>query len=180
MTQKLVTILFLLSAFSVSAQADHRSPGSREFTKLIEQYKVACISSDCEKPFNTRLLYRKNSASPSILSRAQIRILERVASTQAKIWDDTILESEYVSDKNTVLEKVVGIYKFNTLVAYKVSYAEKGWDVSNCHYDAKVPESLDGCPVGVIRETSFVSLNFGNFVRNHDDIADFYQNTLNK
>lgn len=178
MTQKFFALILLFSAMSFTAQADHRYPGSRAFTKLLEEYKVACISSTCEKPFRTNLLYKENSAHPSLLTRSQLRILEKVAKAQAKIWADTILESDYISDGNTVLEKVVGIYKYNTLVAYKVSYAETGWDVSSCNYDFKVPESLQKCPEGVIRETSFVSTNFGNVVRNHDDIADFYQRRI--
>jgi hypothetical protein len=175
MSQKFFALMLLVFTFSITAPADHRYPGARAFTKLIEEYKVACISSPCQKPFKTNVLYRENSVHPSLLSRSQLRILDRVAKEQAKIWADTILEGDYVSDGNTVLEKVVGIYRNNTLVAYKISYAERGWDISSCGYEQKNPGTRENCPEGIIRETSFVSTNFENYVRNHDDIADFYQ-----
>lgn len=175
MVQKIFALTILLTTFSFSANADHRAPGSREFTKLIGEYKMACILSPCLEPFTTQPLYREGSKTPSILSRAQLRALQRLANEQAKEWADTILESDYLADGNTVLEKVIGIYKGNKLVAYKISYAEAGWDVSDCNYDSKNPGSLSGCAEGMVRETSFVSLDYGNVVRNHDDIADFYK-----
>lgn len=174
MSQNLFSLILLVFTISSTAQADHRYPGSRAFTKLIEEYKVACISSPCLKPFKTNVLHREHSTHPSLLSRAELRTLERVAKEQAKIWADTILESDYISEGSTILEKVVGVYRYNTLVAYKISYAEKGWDISSCNYDEKNPSTLENCPEGIIRETSFVSINFQNYVRNHDDIADFY------
>lgn len=175
MVQKIFALTTVIIALSFNAYADHRAPGSREFTKLIEEYKVACILSPCQEPFETKSLYREGSKQPSILGRTQLRALQRVANAQSKIWADTILEGDYVADGNTVLEKVIGIYKRNKLVAYKISYAEAGWDISDCNYDFKNPSTLSECPEGMIRETSFVSIDFGNVVRNHDDIADFYK-----
>lgn len=175
MVQKIFALTFLLVGLALNAQADQRAPGSREFTKLIEEYKIACILSPCQEPFNTRSLYREGSKYPSILTRSQLRALQRVANEQSKVWADTILERDYTADGNTVVEKVIGIFKRNKLIAYKISYAEAGWDISDCNYDFKNPASLSECPEGMIRETSFVSLDFGNVVRNHDDIADFYK-----
>ena len=179
MLSKLLLTLFVLSAASTS-YADKRSPDSRKFTQLIEEYQSACISSPCQEPFHTKVLYKKRNDVPPLITRAQIRFLSRIATEQAYNWADTILEGDYVSDGNTVLEKVIGIYKYQRLVAYKISYTEVGWDVSTCDYDFKNSESLKSCPVGVIRESSFVSLDLENFVRNHDDIADFYQDIIEK
>lgn len=179
MFPRFLLTLFVLSIINIS-YADNRSPDSRKFTQLIEDYQSACLSSPCQEPFHTKVLYKKRNDVPALLTRPQIRFLNRIAVKQAFNWADTILEGDYISDGNTTLEKVIGIYKYQRLVAYKISYTEVGWDVSNCDYDFKNSESLKNCPVGVIRESSFVSLDLENFVRNHDDIADFYQDIIEK
>lgn len=174
MLKKFFALSLLFTFVSLSAHADHRFVGSRKFAALIEKYQAACTTSPCQKPFREALLYKDGTDVASMLSASELATLKKVAFEQAQIWADTILEGDYVADGETRLMEVIGIFRSNELVAYKIRYAERAWDISTCDYDYENPETLQQCTEGFIRETSFVSPDFKNYVRNHDDIANFY------
>ncbi len=167
-------ILFSLIAFvALQARADQYFVGSRQFAEEIQKYQEAC-EQGCQKPYREALFYTNGKITSAFLSNGELKALQKIAVEQAGIWADTILEGDYYAEGNTELEEVTGIFYKSRLVAYKIQYAERAWETSSCDFDGEDVTALEGCPEGIIRETSFVSPDLKTFIRNHDDLANFY------
>lgn len=170
-----ITFFALLMTVSLAyqAQADNFFVGYKNFTKLITEYTEKC-SNTCEAPFKEVTLYSATDKNYRFLDNYQMNQLYRVASAQARVWADTILESDYVSSGKTTLDSVMGIFKNGRLVAYKIQYSERAWDVSACDYSYENESGLENCTEGKIVESSFVSLDFRTYFRDDADLAGFH------
>ena len=166
-------LMLAVNLISLNALADKQFVGAGKFYDLIADYKTVCKSAECTKPYREMIVYT-NNVRDSFLTKFQFAKLERIAAKQSYIWIDTVLAGDFHADGNTVLEEVVAIFRSNTLVAYKIDYSERAWYVGACNWDGETDESLANCPEGKIHESSFVSPDFKTYIRNDDDIADFY------
>ncbi|WP_374077039.1 hypothetical protein [Bdellovibrio bacteriovorus] len=173
MIQKILAFALTLAAFSFNANADQHFVGARQFADMIEKYQEVCAQG-CKRPFREAVLYTNGKVTSAFLENGELQALQKIATKQAYIWADTILEGDYHADGETVLEEVIGIFRGSSLVGYKITYAERAWDTSSCDFDAEDLSTLANCTEGTIRETSFVSTDFKTFIRNHDEIADFF------
>ncbi|WII72097.1 hypothetical protein QJS83_16670 [Bdellovibrio sp. 22V] len=165
--------IFMTMAISLQAQADEYFVGARKFMEMMDNYKANC-ADECSKPFREAVLFTDGKKQHLLLSQRDLKILQKIAVEQASIWVDTILEGDYISDGNTELTEVIGIFYSNDLIGYKIHYTEKAWYIGECDFDGESDASLSGCAEGVIQETSFVSADFKTYIRNDDEIADFY------
>ncbi|WP_413943822.1 hypothetical protein [Bdellovibrio sp. HCB-162] len=173
MFKKILIFALAVTALSLNAQADQHFVGARQFADMIEKYKEACAQT-CQKPFREAVLYKNGKNYSAFLSNGEMIALQKIAFRQSYIWADTILEGDFYADGNTVLTEVIGIFRGSNLVGYKIAYAERAWETSACDFDGEDMSTLDSCTEGVIRETSYVSKDLKTFIRNHDDIAEFY------
>lgn len=164
--------LFLTTCLALQAQADNFFVGHKAFAKLIIEYTEKC-QDGCPDSYREVTLYSSTDRNYRFLDNYQMNQLYRVSTAQARIWADTILESDYVADGKTVLNSVIGIFKYGHLVAYKITYSERAWDVSSCDYDYETESGVEKCTEGRISESSFVSLDFRTYFRDDADLAEF-------
>ena len=102
--------------------------------------------------------------------------IQQVAFNQAQIWGDTILESEYAADDNTVVDQVLVIKKQGLVVGYAVSYSERGWFTGDCNYISGNLETLKSCQEGRIKERSFTNSDFSEVAGDQNQFAVFQAN----
>lgn len=173
MKKSLVTmIVFTMTMFAGFAHADSQTT-DHEFYNLIETYRKSC-EGGCHAPFNKKTTFDiAEPASSEIPADVQARLLQ-VATDQAQVWGDTILEGDYHSDGETRLDKVSSLYENGQLIGYQITYSEGAWYTGECDFDGN-ESSLQGCAPGRIKESSFVSPNFTDFFRDDDDYADFVE-----
>jgi hypothetical protein len=156
-----------------TVQADAGADGSKNFEKHIQAYQQSCASGGCRIPFSERSAYAVNESDKSQLDAATRVLLEKVATEQAQIWADTILEGDYQADGKTQLDRVFAIFENGQFLGYKITYSERAWFIGECDYDYDRPESLNQCHEGRIEESSFVSPDFATYFRDESDLADF-------
>lgn len=168
-----LSLLVAMNMISYTAVADEQFVGANKFYDLIQVYKAACKDSECVKPYREMPIYA-NGVRSAFLSKQQFKKLEKIAIKQAYIWADTVLEGDFHADGETVLESVTAIFQATKLIAYKIDYSEHAWYVGECDWDGSDNETLADCPEGKIHESSYVAPDFKTFIRNDDDIADFY------
>lgn len=108
------------------------------------------------------------------LTNGQLEKFQHVATEQAQIWGDTILEGDYQADGRTELDRVEELKIEGELVAYKITYSERSWDTSICTYPGNRDGSaLDQCQEGRIVESSFVSPDLSSWTRDPENFAVF-------
>ncbi len=173
MKKLMMGLMLAVNLISLNALADKQFVGAGKFYDLIADYKTVCKSAECTKPYREMIVYT-NGVRDSFLTKFQFSKLERISDKQAFIWIDTVLQGDFHADGKTVLEEVVAIFKGTSLVAYKVDYSQLAWYVGACGWDGESFSGLEKCPMGKIHESSFVSPDFKTYIRNDDDIADFY------
>lgn len=146
----------------VSPARASMGPGrTRNFVNEINFLNQSCQSFNCKSPYTVVALYRYSPrADFGGLDMKSKNDLMRVASEQAQIWADTILEGDFVADGKTRLDEVQGLYKHKTLIGYKITYSERAWDTAYCSYDGIHEETLRGCAEGRIVESSYVSTDY--------------------
>lgn len=172
MKKILLALFATANLLSLNAFADKHFVGYTKFYELIQDYKNIC-KPDCVKPYRETVIYTDNHRS-GLLSRSDLTKLRKIASKQAYIWMDTILEGEFHADGHTELDEVIAIFYSNEIHAYKITYSERAWFIGECEFDGQTPATLQNCAEGRIRESSYVSPDLKTFIRNDDDIADFY------
>ncbi|WP_347358657.1 hypothetical protein [Bdellovibrio sp.] len=173
MKKFMLGLLVATSLISLNASADKHFVGADKFYDLIADYKGACVRSECTKPYREIPIY-VDGVRTVLMSDYEVKKLQQISQKQSYIWMDTVLQGDFHSDGQTVLEEVVAIFKATNLVAYRIDYSEKAWYVGACKWDGVNVSTLTGCPEGKIHESSFVSPDFKTFIRNTDDIAKFY------
>lgn len=172
--KKLLMGLFVAAnLISLNALADRQFVGSGKFYDMIQTYKANCTKTECNKPFRELSIF-KDGVRSAFISRGDVNRLEKIAAKQAYIWMDTILAGDYHADGYTVLEEVIAIFKGSKIVAYKIDYSERAWYVGLCDWNPDDETSLMYCPEGKIHESSYVAPDLKTYIRNDDDIADFY------
>lgn len=109
------------------------------------------------------------------LSDEQFGKISKVASDQAQIWGDTILEGDYEADGRTIVDHVDALTGANgQLVAYRAIYSQRGWDTSTCVLDGpRTEETLKACDQGRIQEATYVSPDMMSYVRDMKQLATF-------
>ncbi|WP_413289134.1 hypothetical protein [Bdellovibrio sp. HCB337] len=168
----LTLVVFTLTMMNGLAHADsqHTEPG---FYDLIESYRQHCTDG-CHEPFGNKVTFEIDAPQNAELGTDIQAHLLQVASNQAQVWGDTILEGDYYSDGNTRLDRVSSLFENGQLIGYQITYSEGAWYTGECDFNGE-ESSLKDCAPGRIKESSFVSPNFGDFFRDDDDYADFVE-----
>lgn len=117
----------LILTLSLTATAEE-SPVERKLKDLISQVNLACSNDVCSQGFSWERAYEApalNKLQPDLLSA-----LHEKAADLAQIWGDTILEGDYAADGETQLEKVDVLRLDDQVMAYRIQYSERGWDLA--------------------------------------------------
>lgn len=169
--KKLMGILVLGIMLGQILHASEVVKVNANFYSEITKFSVRCIQNNCETPYAKKIVYDYLSQNP--IEAKLKKIFERVAYRQAQIWGDTILEGDYEAAGNTRLDRVVNLYKNRKLVGYLITYSEKAWDTSTCRYDGINESTLKDCKTGRIVESSYVSLDFKDYLYDDKNSAIF-------
>ncbi len=94
----------------------------------------------------------------------------------AQIWGDTILEGDYQAINRTRLDILEELSKNGIVIGYRVTYSQKAWETSHCHYDSESKQGIETCTPGRIVESGFVSKDFKQSFRDENSIAEFFEN----
>lgn len=160
-------LFILLLTFSTAvAKADLND----EFTNFIVTYSEQSH------------LYGEREVKLEKFSPAQQAQLLKLATAEADIWVDTILEGDYaLTNDPLTIDMVTALYQGQKLVAYQIVYSQRAFDTSNCEYDfealddksSNVDEVFAQCTQGRIYGTSFVSPNLQVVERDINNIEYF-------
>jgi hypothetical protein len=166
--------VFKLSLFAMAAvftlhsspaEADHVE--NQNFLQAVESIAAANDDVAVEAVFDRAKAF-------SVLSDRQIAGLTQIASEQAQIWGDTILEGDYEADGKTELDHVDALSLDGRLIAYRLVYSERSWETSVCTFPANRDSSaLSRCQEGRIHEASFASPDLSSWTRDPDAFATF-------
>lgn len=169
-------ITAVLSIFVSSlAMADKMGPQGDKFYEEAAHFANSCAQKNCSAPYTSLTLFNQKNIANKLSLELQARI-QSVAKEQSEVWNDTILEGDYVSAHPTQLDTVVAFYKDKKLVGYTIRYFEKAWYTGQCHYDG-TPDSLKDCTAGHIAETSYVSTDLETYFTDENKNAAFEQET---
>lgn len=91
--------------------------------------------------------------------------LHRIARNQANFWGDSILEGDFAVENSVSMDRVEGIYRDGSLIAYRITYSARAWRL---HHDGT--RGLEGR----IIEASFVSKALRSWFRDADQMAAFH------
>ena len=141
------------------------------FAQTVSDLEDHCENVQCREPFRIGFLYRYSQGGEK--NYANKKTFETIAFDQAQIWGDTILEGDFYADGITRVDRVARIYRNDKLVAYVVTYSEKAWYLSDCHYDGVRSITLLGCTPGRITESSYVSPDFKTYFYTERTMANF-------
>lgn len=161
----LVTSLTLAIPFLTpsTARADReQNPEFRQIVRAIEQDPESVLSTT---------VYDSQGDSTSVDPK-EIQRFTEIASDQAQIWGDTILEGDYQADGNTELDTVERLEMNGQFIGYRIFYSEKAWETANCEYNGE-PDTLEGCTEGRIQEGTIVSREKNNWTRDSSHYAEF-------
>lgn len=165
-------VVFLSTVLGGNVYADARGPGAEAFYSLIETYRQACVHG-CTDPFTNEDAFDVAQPGQSRLAADVEDSLKFVATSQAQVWADTILEGDYYAEGNTRLDNVTAIYKNNEFIGYKIVYSERAWFTADCNFDGEDESGLIECAEGRIHESTYVSPDFKTYFRDEDALADF-------
>ncbi|MFZ4404052.1 MAG: hypothetical protein ACOYOK_08125 [Pseudobdellovibrionaceae bacterium] len=104
-----------------------------------------------------------NESNSKNIDKQVVLQLKSIAIDQAQIWGDTILEGDYETSGKLHLDKIEAIYEGEKIIAYRIQYSEKAWDVSRCNYNPADPNTLQACLQGRIVEVTYVDAAFDSF-----------------
>jgi hypothetical protein len=108
---------------------------------------------DALRNADSRLLFEIGS-NDVLVAPEVVAALGEIASEQAGIWGDTILEGDYLADGKTRLDRIEGLFHGDQLLAYRIRYSERAWYTGDCN--PGVDRSRASCQEGRIAEASFV------------------------
>ncbi len=165
-------VVFVSTVLGGNVYADAKGPDADAFYTLIETYRQACAHG-CTDPFKNEDAFNSEAPGQSRLASDVETTLKYVATSQAQVWADTILEGDYYAAGNTRLDSVVAIYKNNEFIGYKITYSERAWFTGDCDFNGIDEATLTNCQEGRIHESTFVSPDFKTFFRDEDALADF-------
>ena len=156
-----VLTLALVCLMTPAAKADHVQDQSSLATP--EQLVIA----------STQTVYDRVTQIDMLTVELHEKI-QGLASEQAEIWGDNILEGEYEADGKTVVDRVEELKVAGELVAYRVTYSQRAWETSLCTYPGNLDLSaLSQCQEGRISESSFVSPDLKTYTRDPSNFANF-------
>lgn len=165
-------VLALLGIFASSVTwADRMGPSGDKFYEEAAHYENACRNDACQAPYSEQVVYNQKTKI-NLLSRETAAVLKKIASHQAQVWADTILEGDYYASGVTRLDNVLAFYKDGQLVGYKIQYSEKAWNTSECDFDGS-KNSLKNCQPGRISEGSYVSSDAQTYFSDEERYAEF-------
>lgn len=172
MLSKLGFFVLLGLLASSGAWADQMGPNGDRFYEEAARFEHACKKSpECQGVYSKKIVYdQKNRVNQLPIKTRDA--LKHVATTQAQIWGDTILEGDYYASGRTRLDSVEAFYRNNDLVGYKIRYSEKAWYTGDCDFDGS-RESLKYCKEGRIIEGSFVSSDALTYFSDEEKYAEF-------
>ncbi len=172
-----VLVIGAYLTLSQSANAKTIFNGEEQFYNFIQKFKTVCgpdnINNEqiCKNGFSTKILFNQSSGINKLDTTDKNQLL-KIATSEASKWADTILEGDYMAFGDTQLSTVIGIYKNNQLIAYRITYQEDAIRTDECENEK---ESISTCTRGIIAESGFVSADFTQNNRDDDNIAEFYQ-----
>ncbi|MNK12049.1 hypothetical protein D3C87_301050 [compost metagenome] len=166
-----ILMSFVLSLASFKAQA---ISAEEAFANTVDK-----IIDDKNGKF-----YQEQDVPLDKIDPLRFKKLVSLAESQTDTWWDTILEGDYLLSQEPLrLQELLAIRDLKgKLVAFKMDYSVKAWDIANCDVDlealdkAEVSEydqMLSECRVGNIMGSSFVSPNLQLVMRNYDETEDF-------
>ncbi|MNT00345.1 hypothetical protein D3C72_1347740 [compost metagenome] len=165
--------LFLGGLFTSSALADAMGPNGDKFYEEAAHFENACRDGACKPPYASQIVYVQDKNFDKLTVDTKQR-LRAIAQDQTSVWDDTILEGDYVATGRTRLDSVVAFFKKDRLVGYKITYSKKAWFTGECHYDGRNRETLQGCKEGRIAEGSYVSADTLTYFSDEERYAEFF------
>lgn len=171
MSMKTAILALLGLLVSSVTWADQMGPNGDKFYEEAAHYENACRNDDCQAPYSEQIVYNQKTKI-KLLANETLAVLKKVASQQAQIWGDTILEGDYYSSGITRLDNVLAFYNNGQLVGYKIQYSEKAWYTGDCDFDGS-RKSLKGCKAGRISEGSYVSSDAQTYFSDEDRYAEF-------
>ena len=148
------------------------------FRKEVSKISELCKATSCQEPYTKKIEFH-HSRKKTIDAKFK-KTMESIATEQAQIWGDTILEGDYVADGKTRLDQITGLYKNDKLIGYLIRYSEMAWNTSSkdCQYHSSEDENLEGCTQGRIIESSYVSLNLVDYFNTEKTYAVFRSNPV--
>jgi hypothetical protein len=147
---------------SFSSHARHWGHDFPSFYKGIREIQESCpnLRSCGEFGISVETIYDlrfNKQVPPEKLGSEKFQRISEIADGQAQIWADTILEGEYEADGVTQLDRIEGVFFKGELLAYYITYSERGWFLGHCDYDFQDRTLLKGCDEGQIIESAFIS-----------------------
>ncbi len=122
-----------------------------------ERPTLECRTSLClEHNMNRKTLTESEMAELPSSFRETVQLK---AQELASIWADTILEGDFYAEDFVRIDGLEYVYNQNDLIAYRITYSSKAWDLSNCQFDPEDMETLSDCEVGRISEAGFLALD---------------------
>ncbi len=169
-------ILFLCCASAPSiGWTDEIGTDAAAFELTLHSFFTGCDQMRCQAPYKADLIFGRKQNS--ISQEGLYQTLTHVATEQAQIWADTILEGDYLAAGDTQLDQVYALYENDILIGYRITYSEQAWALSQCDYYQATAlnrkEALLSCAEGRITEASFVSPAFTTFIRDPNQFAEF-------
>jgi hypothetical protein len=158
--------------FASLALADAMGPNGDKFYEEAAHFENACRDNACKPPYSSQVIFVQEKNFDKLTPQVKSN-LRAIATRQASIWDDTILEGDYLAAGRTRLDYVVAYYKNDNLIGYKISYSEKAWLTTNCGFDGKHRETLKECKEGRIVEGSYVSADMQTYFSDEERYAEF-------
>jgi len=153
------------------AFADQMGPNGDKFYEEAAHYENACKEEPCKAPYAEQVVYNQRNKLNKLSAETK-EVLRKVASVQAQVWGDTILEGDYYASGRVRLDSVLAFYKDNQLIGYKIQYSEKAWYTGDCDFNGS-RDSLKGCKEGRIVEGSYVSSDAQTFFSDEERYAEF-------
>jgi hypothetical protein len=162
----LIAILLMTSSFiSTSAAAQLQE---RELRRELTHSQMICADLNCPEAS-----IQAQAADFEQLPYPVRSSLLEIADHFVQVWGDTILEGDYLSSEQFVLDEVETLYHQGVPAGYRITYSADAWDTSTCPYDSERPESLDGCTEGRIVEKGVITLDGRSFFVDPTHYAEF-------
>lgn len=160
----LILVGAIFFGFASLSMADHiESPNFSQTLQVLNQNA---------KVLTTEVMYEKG-INVTVFSKDEIEQISKVAKSQAEIWSDTILEGPYEADGQTEVDRVEALKLDGKVIALRVLYSERGWDISTCSFNSA--SSLDQCEEGRIQEASLLSIDLCSWTRDPAQFPVFLQ-----
>lgn len=158
---------------NTNSQYYRRLQEQKQFEKTIEKLQLLCPKSQCQNQIQVQPIYQNQRFYISPAPTKHFQILNQRAFELVQAWGDTILESDYIVSGQVRMDSVHAIYAQNNLIAYKIIYSMKSFNLARC---PQARQSSSNCTPGRIYEGSFISADFNHAVIDKNQVAKYFNN----